>query len=133
MNVSHHGSNVSRGIGLSRGFKFFDGVLDRLVPVDSVSLITGIDSFSSIRRYLHVRSSKYEFSNGRIKAKTEYVFPFEGEHELRSRAIAAVPCAYTFLTRAKQILNCALASRLLFKDTENCTNTDITVDVRRPI
>jgi hypothetical protein len=133
MNISYHGSYVSRGIGLTRGFEFFNSILDRLVPVNSVSLITRIDSFSSIRRYLHVRSCEYEFSNARVKAKTEYIFPFKGEHELRSRAIAAVPCAYTFLTRAKQILNCALASRLLFKDTKNCPYTDITVDVRRPI
>mmetsp|Transcript_4918 Transcript_4918/g.7454 ORF Transcript_4918/g.7454 Transcript_4918/m.7454 type:complete len:230 (-) Transcript_4918:70-759(-) len=94
-----------------------------------VTLIGRVNFLSSVLREKHIRPGVDEFTNGRVKAETMDTSTSEGEDHLDSRTVSNVSSTDTIGTRTEQIIRSSITTRFLFVDTEDGTNTYVTVDV----
>mmetsp|Transcript_16287 Transcript_16287/g.22699 ORF Transcript_16287/g.22699 Transcript_16287/m.22699 type:complete len:230 (+) Transcript_16287:534-1223(+) len=94
-----------------------------------VTLIGRINLLSSILGEEHLRPGVDEFTNGGVEAETVDLAALEGEDHLDSRTVGDVSSTDTISTRTKQIISSPITTRFLFVDTEDGTNTHITVNV----
>mmetsp|Transcript_31402 Transcript_31402/g.74955 ORF Transcript_31402/g.74955 Transcript_31402/m.74955 type:complete len:203 (+) Transcript_31402:262-870(+) len=128
VNVRNHRTNVASTVRLAFDsvLECIDCILDRLVPVDEVSLVAGVDPLSSICGELHVEPGMNELPNRWVETEALNGAVLESEDKLDSRRVSAVSSADAFFARSKEVFHYAI---LLLEDAENSTNGYIAVNV----
>mmetsp|Transcript_16355 Transcript_16355/g.39940 ORF Transcript_16355/g.39940 Transcript_16355/m.39940 type:complete len:261 (-) Transcript_16355:302-1084(-) len=133
VNVGNHGSNISGSVCLLTALKFFNSILDGLIPVDRVTLISRVNSLATIFWEGHLDTSVDEFSNGTVQAESFNCSTLEGEDHLNGRRVGDISSAQARASVSQQILDGSVGSRSAFVNREDGSDTDVAVNVGRPV